>query len=481
MGGRFWVETLGCKANTYDSWILQSQLERRGWRRAAPGEPAELVIVNSCTVTNEADRQSRKAASRLARKHPKGRVVMTGCGAEVTPKKMAAVPGVDHVAGNQDKHALVEEVLKLIDGETSESPIVLGEVQPYARFNNKHPSDRKWPDPEDAFQTPETRQGRTRAFLKIQEGCDAFCTFCIIPYARGPARSLRPISLVQQVRELCAEGVREIVLTGTALGDYGVDLSAESEAHRPTLEMLIEMILRETPIEGLRIGSLDPNEVTDGILEIMSAEPRLRPHIHLSLQSPHPEVLKRMKRRYGADDAVDTLASIARVGDRLTRQRGLAGGVYVGMDVIVGFPGETEEIFRWSVERLKTLPWNRLHVFPYSEREGTAATRLDGEVDPAVRKERVRTLMALSGERGLMHAEALITSGQPLDVLMEGPWRDKEGWFTGISRNYHRVAIPLQNDLRPNTEISVIAEHATMNRISGDVILLGKPLRVHNQ
>ena len=163
------------------------------------------------------------------------------------------------------------------------------------------------------------------------------------------------------------------------------------------------------------------------------------------------------------------------------RQRGLAGGVYVGMDVIVGFPGETEEIFQWSVERLKTLPWNRLHVFPYSEREGTAATRLDGEVDPAVRKERVRTLMALSSERGLRHAEALITSGQPLDVLMEGPWRDREGWFTGISRNYHRVAIPLQDDLRPNTEISVIVDHATMNRTSGDVILLGKPLRVHTQ
>ncbi|PIE19119.1 MAG: hypothetical protein CSA66_03105 [Proteobacteria bacterium] len=448
MSGRFRIETLGCKANTYDSALLRQELRRRGWRRAAKGEAADLVVVNSCTVTDRADRASRKSAARLARRHPDAIVVMTGCAAETDPEGMAAVDGVRFVVGNQDKDRLVAEVLAAAAGGADGAPAddapadgapageVLGGVRPYARMRSRHPRARRWPAPAAAFAAPRALGGRTRAFVKIQEGCDAFCTFCVIPYARGPSRSLAADAVIEQVRAVCADGVREVVLTGTALGDFGVDRPGELD-----LEGLIRRILADTALEGLRVGSLDPHELTPGLRDLMVDEPRLRPHAHVSLQSPHPTILKRMRRRYGVAAVEEALTGLAALTPRLAARHGVIGGPFVGMDVIVGFPGETEAIFEASVAALAALPWTRLHVFPYSERAGTPATRLDGAVPPAERKRRVGVLMALSNARVLAAAEAIAAAAEPVTVLVEGPAKGlPDGWVQGRTANYHLVA-----------------------------------------
>lgn len=450
MPDRFLIHTLGCKANAYDSQLLRQDLVGRGWQAAAPGEPADLVVVNSCTVTEEADRQSRKTASRLGRRHPRARVVITGCGAEVDPRRYAATPGVHAVVGHRDTRRLWSATLEPgrddPSGEGRDAPGGAGGPR-----RPRHDPAQTWPAPAAAFLTPEPSAVRTRVFLKVQEGCDAFCTFCIIPYARGPARSLSPPELTRQVQAIVAQGGREVVLTGTALGDYGADLGLDQG-----LETLVAALLQETTVERLRLGSLDPREITPRLLKLMEREPRLCPHLHVSLQSASGVVLKRMKRRYGEQDVVRCLESIDALGGRLDEHQGLPGGVFVGMDVIAGFPGETDAEFEAARARLAALPWHRLHVFPYSEREGTAATRLDQRVAPAVRRERVRSLMSLSNQRMKAQHLAIAERGATVEVLVESPTRPAGAptdgaWSVGHTTNYLRVLVAGRH--APNTSV----------------------------
>ena len=477
--GNYVIHTLGCKANTYDGQLIERALNDRGWSQATDAATPDLIVVNSCTVTSEADRQSRKTAKRLSRRYPNAKVVMTGCGAEVDPDRHAETLGVDLVVGNQDKPALVEMVLAEVGEKTSPKGEgkILGGATGYDRKRAKHPDTRSWPSPDEAFFTPPVDVGRTRVFLKVQEGCDAFCTYCIIPYARGPARHLRPIDLVRQVREVCAQGAQEVVLTGTALGDYGDD---SGDAF--SFEDLVGLLLRETPLKRLRTSSLDPKELSPRLREMIGSEPRLCPHVHVSLQSPHDLILKRMKRRYGADDVVETLSDLGQISDRLEMERGLTGGLFVGMDVISGFPGETETMHQWSMERLASLPWHRLHVFPYSEREGTAATRLDNPVEPSVRKRRVRELMDLSRARLRTHYTRGLAAWRPLDVLIEGPAPAVDSlepgeWFSGYTANYYRVFVPAaQVQEARGQQVTVEATGLRVMSNAGDLCLLAKRL-----
>jgi threonylcarbamoyladenosine tRNA methylthiotransferase MtaB len=471
------IHTLGCKANTYDGQLIERALTDRGWTAAGNSDTPDLIVVNSCTVTSEADRQSRKTANRLARRYPDAKVVMTGCGAEVDPERHAETQGVDLVVGNQDKPTLVEMVLAEVQearGDTAEAK-VLGRATGYDRKRARHPETRAWPTPDEAFFTPPVDVGRTRVFLKVQEGCDAFCTYCIIPYARGPARHLRPIDLVRQVREVCAQGAQEVVLTGTALGDYGDD-----SEDAVSFEDLVSLLLRETPLRRLRTSSLDPQELSPRLREMLASEPRLCPHVHVSLQSPHDVILKRMKRRYTSADVVTTLNDLGAISDRLEAERGLTGGLFVGMDLISGFPGETEAMHRWSLERLASLPWHRLHVFPYSEREGTAATRLDDPVDQSVRKRRVRELMDLSRQRLRTHYTRVLAAGRPLKVLMENAAPAVESlepghWCAGYTANYYRVLVPAsQIEGSRGQHVTVQATGLREMTHAGDLCLLAK-------
>jgi threonylcarbamoyladenosine tRNA methylthiotransferase MtaB len=468
------VRTLGCKANLYDSQRLEAELRARGWRPAPRGHEgsAGLCIVNSCTVTDEADRQSRKLAERLAREHAGARVIFTGCGAEVEPESAAAGTGVHYVVGNQDKGRLVELVLGAVESNAPAG--VLGGVEGYGELLSRHPMDREWHAAESSFAgEPRLLDGgesaRTRAFLKVQEGCDAFCTYCVIPYGRGPARSLTRETVVRQVAGLVAQGAREVVLTGTNLGDFGVE-----RAGRPALEELVEAILEGTTLERLRLSSLDPTEISDRLLALAAREPRLCPHFHVSLQSPHGRILRLMKRRYGAEAVEERLRRIAGLGAQPV------GGVFVGMDVITGFPGESEDEFEWTRERLAALPWTRLHVFPYSERKGTPATRLPGSVPPAERARRAKVLRELSLERLRAHHHDVLATlrkrnERVRDVLIEGRTKGPDGqpgWWIGYSANYLRVMMkPGDAAARPNALVEAWPTQVALDAAAGDACL----------
>ncbi|MCC7441435.1 MAG: radical SAM protein [Bdellovibrionales bacterium] len=494
---KYAVRTLGCKANLYDSQLIEAELQRMGLSPAAAGERADVCVVNSCTVTNEAEKQSRGMASRLSREHPGAKVVLTGCSAEIAPESLRAARGVDFVLSNRDKPRFGGLLRQALGADRGASPSesagqaeLLGDARGYEELRSRHPLDREWPLPEEVAFTPSELQregepppgvarnssSRTRAFLKIQEGCDSFCTFCIIPYGRGPSRSLRAGDAVAQVQRLVEQGVREVVLTGTNIGQYGMDWSGGGRTTDDgygdfQLEALCRAILERTSLERLRVSSLDPGEISSGLLALMESEPRFCPHFHVSLQSPHSRILRLMKRKYGAEEVRGTLERIAALG---TSRR-----PFVGMDLITGFPGESAEIFEETLSLLRALPWDRLHVFPYSEREGTPSTRLPGSVPVGERKRRARVLNALSLERLRARYEGTLSEGRLLDdVLIEGPCRGPDGqrrWAGGYTRDYLRVLLPLSDSTtaaRSNAVVSARALSLAVDPAGGDVVLL---------
>jgi threonylcarbamoyladenosine tRNA methylthiotransferase MtaB len=467
---RYLVKTLGCKANLYDSQRIEAELQNRGWLPSDGETPPTLCVVNSCTVTDEADRQSRKLAARLSRDNPNAAVVVTGCAAEVDPERIASSKGVHYVIGNRDKPELVELILRKLE---THRPGVAGEVlgvaENYSEMISRHPMDRDWPVVGSEWDSSEIHgeSARTRAFLKIQEGCNAFCTYCIIPYGRGPSRSLRPREVIAQVRELVEKGIREVVITGTNIGDYGVDWSTDG-SFAPQLTALLKQILKETSLERLRVSSLDPTEITDEMLEFMASEPRFCSHFHVSLQSPHSRILKLMKRKYAFEQVESCLTKIAKLPAPV-------GGVFVGMDVITGFPGESEAEFEWGFEALRALPWTRLHVFPYSERAGTPATRLPNSVPQEARVHRARRLNELGLERmKAVYEKALADcrrGGQALDgILLE---RVKQG-MGGYTSNYLRVVIPGETQGNRGFVISAVPNGVLVDSQNGDVSLTAK-------
>lgn len=516
MTQKYIVKTLGCKANLYDSQMIEAELSKRGWQaresssKESPKEfeedSVEICIVNSCTVTDEADKQSRKMAAKLARLHPRAKIVMTGCGAEVDPALMAKSKGVDFVVGNRDKSKMLDLVLEAVENPPQKNPRdphekgqVLGQVAAYEEMNSRHPMDRDWPAPEAVFMSParmdiQGESSRKRAFLKIQEGCNQFCTYCVIPYGRGPSRSLSVERVIEQVRVLIEQGVHEVVLTGTNIGDYGIDFDSKDSAstvtnaqavskNPPQAEALMERILFETTLKRLRVGSLDPTEITQRLLNMIrevGGASRFCPHFHVSLQSPHTRVLRAMKRKYTFEDVKVCLEAIACLPAPV-------GGPYVGMDVITGFPGETDEEFQWTLEALRSLPWSRLHVFPYSERSGTPATRITPVVPPSVRARRADILRALSFERVTAHYQRALsllqsqegTSHSVLNgVLVDGrtPGPDgTENWWGGYTSHYLRVIFraPSRELDFSNQLVSVKSIDVLVDRASGEAALTG--------
>ncbi len=473
---KYRIQTLGCKANFLDSQLIESQLGTAGFEAARSGDAEDVLVINTCSVTDEADRQGRRLVRQAKKKNPNVRVVLTGCGAEVDPEGLLKGSGGDFVVGNQDKHRVGTLIQNALQG-SSQSP-VLGSVQNYSEFLSRHPMDRDWPLPANSFALPEKDRLssllRTRAFLKVQEGCNSFCTYCIIPYGRGPSRSLPIENLIEQVNHLVSDGYQEVVLTGTNIGEYGVDLSTDGE---PILDELVETILARTQLPRLRLSSLNPREITPRIQALVGEDSRLMAHFHVSLQSPHSAVLRGMKRKYRGEDVVECLTKLA----QLPAPR---GGVYVGMDVITGFPGETDAIYQESLQILRDLPWTRLHVFPYSERTGTPATQMKGSVPRSVRNERAGELRNLSLERLKGHYEQFLDSNEgTVPVLLEGLSRGaqtSEPTLTGYSSNYYRFTIQLnENDPTAsdtlnqykNRILHLIPEHLEMDHQIGEVTL----------
>ncbi|HEX5079518.1 MAG TPA: tRNA (N(6)-L-threonylcarbamoyladenosine(37)-C(2))-methylthiotransferase MtaB [Geminicoccaceae bacterium] len=351
------VVTFGCRLNSFESEVMRSH--------AAAAGLEDTVIVHTCAVTAEAERQARQAIRRLRREKPGARIVVTGCSAQLDPQRYAAMPEVDRVVGNDRK--LDPDLWRdLAGGE----PIVVGDIMAVR---------------ETAGHLVDGLDGRSRAFVQVQNGCDHRCTFCIIPYGRGPSRSIPMGRIAEQVRALATSGVREVVLTGVDLTSYGKDLPGQ-----PTLGGMVKRLLRLVPeLDRLRLSSIDPAEVDRDLLDLVGGEPRLMPHLHLSVQAGDTLILKRMKRRHGRDDVVDLCV----------RLRALRPDIVFGADLIAGFPTETEAMFANTLALVEDAGLTYLHVFPYSARRGTPAARMP-QVAKEARRERAARLRA-AGARAL--------------------------------------------------------------------------------
>ena len=361
------IVTFGCRLNAFESEVIR--------RAAAEAGLADAVVVNTCAVTAEAERQARQAIRRARRDHPGARIIVTGCAATLTPAKYAALPEVDLVLDNTAK------------------------LKPESyRFDPYRPASG------GALRAAAPAEGRVRAFLQVQQGCDHRCTFCIIPYARGPSRSLPIAAIVDQASELVGAGTREIALTGVDLTAYGADLPGH-----PTLGMLVRRLLAAVPeLPRLRLSSLDPSEIDDELWAALAEEERLMPHLHLSLQSGDDLILKRMKRRHSRAQAIATVR----------RARALRPDIAIGADMIAGFPTENEAMSRNSLDLVAECGIAFLHVFPYSPRPGTPAARMPA-VAPDIVRERAARLRAAGA--AALHADLQSRVGTTGDVLVEKP------------------------------------------------------------
>lgn len=394
---KFKVHTFGCKVNTYDTGLLQRNLEASGHEQAR-GEP-EIHVLNTCAVTAEATKEAVRMIRRIKASSPLSTVVVTGCAAQVDTGAFENLPGADLVVANSHKGLLPFLLDRYFKGELSERVF-------------KSNIFRK----EDLEAGGGLEESHTRAFLKIQDGCNSFCTFCIIPYARGKSRSIPVQDLVHRVNELSAKGFDEVVLTGVHIGDYEDDSGKK-------LEDLLEALLVKTRVSRFRLTSLEPVELSDRLLDLYR-DSRMCPHFHMSIQSADTEVLAQMKRKYGQREVRESLEKI----------RSRVPGAFVGMDVIAGFPSETQEQFEETYACLADTPWTRLHVFPYSERKGTRAATLP-QLPTSVRKERAARLRELSLHR--YQAEALRQVGT--DKLVLG-LRDSRA-PQAVSRDYWTVLL----------------------------------------
>ncbi|HEY8346622.1 MAG TPA: tRNA (N(6)-L-threonylcarbamoyladenosine(37)-C(2))-methylthiotransferase MtaB [Symbiobacteriaceae bacterium] len=428
--------TLGCKVNQYDTEAMKTLFRRAGYQIVDFDDVADIYIINTCSVTGRGAAKSRQLIRNAVRRAPLSVVAVAGCYTQTDPDAVAAIPGVSLIIGNQDRHRVVE-----LCEEAARSP------EPIRAVNNIWQAREFEELPVDTF------LGQTRAVVKIQEGCNAFCTYCIIPFARGKPRSRRPDSVVEEVQRLAAQGYREVVLTGIHLGSYGKDFP-----EGPTLAQLVERLTAIPGLDRIRLSSLEPRHVTDHLMDLLEHNPKVCKHLHLSLQSGSDTVLRRMRRSYTAQEYREKVMELRRRIPDL----GLT------TDVIVGFPGETEEEHRESMAFIREMGFHRIHVFPFSPRQGTPAATMPGQVPRTVKERRTHEMIALGRELALAFARRYL--GQVLWVLAEEETDAEPGWLEGYSDNYLRVRFPgtdeLKNSLVP-VRITAVEEEFCLGEIAG--------------
>lgn len=407
---RFFVQNFGCRASQADGAAIEGLLRERGFGAARDAAAADLVIVNTCTVTSAADEDARKAIHRLHRENPGARIIVTGCYAQRSPEELAQVPGVALVLGNTHKDQVVRVVEVLAQREDYHGEILVGDIGRQAAFLSAPIEDASG--------------DRTRPNLKIQDGCNNPCAFCIIPSVRGPSRSMPEEEVLRQVRALAAR-YAEVVLTGINLGRWGRERGFGAPRR---LHDLLRRILDETGLQRLRISSVEPMDWTEELFELMASSPRLAPHVHMPLQSGSDAVLKRMKRRYRA----------RHYEDRILRAARWMPEAALGADVMTGFPGETDSEFQETLEFVSRMPFTYLHVFTYSERPGTPAASLPGRVPWQLRKERTRQLRRLAAEKNLAFRKRFL--GRTLSALTLDNGRALTGNYLQVDRVRPRPA-----------------------------------------
>lgn len=412
------ITTLGCKVNQAESEALAAWYrDRLGCsvsQRATAG--SGLCIINTCAVTGKAEMQSRQAVRKAVRDNPGAAVVATGCCVQRDPEAFASMEGVDYIVGQADKHR-IPELLSPDPGKdgfcrskNSGSPLVFCSSL----------SEKTGFDPMSAA----AAGSRTRPFLKIQDGCDSFCTYCIVPYTRGKSRSSKPDSLVSEFMQLVAAGAPEIVISGIHIGRYGADLEPRTD-----LAGLLRLLDNVEGNHRIRLSSIEPTELTDELLDIIEASGRICPHFHVPLQSGDPEILKRMHRPYGPDD----------YGEVLEKIRHRFPDAAIGADVLIGFPGEDSDAFTRTFELIDSLPVTYLHVFPYSQRPGTPAAGFSDQVSPQEIRQRCNIMQELGRNKKRRFFSRM--AEKTMDVVIEGRDSENKEFVKGLSSNYIPVII----------------------------------------
>ena len=403
--------TLGCKVNQYETEAMLELFEKEGYERAETEDYADVYVINTCTVTHMSDRKSRQYIRRMKKKNPDAIIAVVGCYSQVSPEEILSIDEVNLVMGTNDRKKIVEEVKKI---DASRKVSTVDDIMKVKAF--------------EEIEINKTN-GKTRAFLKIQDGCDRYCSYCIIPYARGRVRSRDLESIVKEVENLAANGYKEVVLTGIHVASYGKDI-------KETDIKLLDVIKQINDIEGIeriRLSSVEPILFTDEFVEAVSAMDKVCPHYHLSLQSGCDETLKRMKRRY-------TTEEYKTIVDRL---RAAIPNVSITTDVIVGFPGETNEEFDKTYEFLKDIELTHMHIFKYSPRKGTPAATMENQVDPSTKHERSEKLLQLNEENFKKFGQKMLD--KEFNVLFEQKVGDNK--FEGLTENYVKVIVESDKDL----------------------------------
>jgi len=431
------IHTFGCKVNTYDSSLLEKRFNAMGWSQGVSSDTKapRTHVLNTCAVTEEASKEAKRTIRRLKSKDPFCKIVVTGCSAQIDTDFYADLPSVDLIVANSHKQDLENLIDKL----------------------NKNQLDKKIYK-SNIFKKTDLEEGggtissKTRAFVKIQDGCNSFCTFCVIPFARGKSRSLSVNYIVNKINEVYQEGINEVILTGVHIGDY-FDESTSSN-----IEDLVEAVLQKTKVPRIRLTSLEPIELSPRLLDLYDNS-RLCPHFHMSIQSAQTKVLNQMKRKYDSKSVELALKSI----------REKLPNAFIGMDVIVGFPGETQEEFEETYNRLSSLPWSQIHVFPYSPRPGIYANRLEGQLHRSEIMERAKTLRSLSHER--INKELLKQVGTTKQIII---LNSKNKKTMGLSEDYWKVQLVDKVDsgqLKIGQLYNVVIEGAAEgNMLSGRLV-----------
>lgn len=394
--------TLGCKLNFAESSYLGKTLLQNGFRKAEKGETPSICVINTCTVTDTADKKCRQTIHKIRKQYPNTYLIVTGCYAQLSAESIALIEGVDKVLGANDKFEIPQHLL------TGNHQLQVSDTKKITPF---YPSC--------------SAEDRTRHFLKVQDGCDYFCTYCAIPYARGRSRNGAIADLVKQAQEVAQNGGKEIILTGVNIGDFG-------KSTGETCLQLLQALDQVEGIERFRISSIEPNLLTDEIIDFVASSKRFAPHFHIPLQAGSDAVLTLMHRRY------DTSLFAHKI--QLIKQK--MPHAFIGVDVIVGMRGETDELFEQSYQFIASLPISELHVFSYSERAGTAALRIPHKVSPAIKKERSHRLLDLSNAKKQAFYQSQL--GTQRSVLWEST--KKNGYMSGFTENYVKVKQPYQAD-----------------------------------
>ena len=410
----FSIITFGCKVNQCESDNIRFSMIKNGYELSENIQNSDIIIINSCTVTAESDRKLRQTINRIKKTNPSGIIVLTGCMPQAFPEKAKKLLGIDIVIGNSEKHEMVSVLKNYLRNK-----VKIFEIN---NINNVFKFEKA---------TFDSRLQRSRAFLKIEDGCDRFCSYCIIPYARGRVRSKNLEEIKKDIFNLSANGYKEIVLVGINLFSYGKDINSDiCEA--------VKVVAENPDIKRIRLGSLEPDLVSDEIIEKLSCEKKLCPQFHLSLQSGSDKILKSMRRRYTSEEY---LKLIKKLRDEFP-------DATFTTDLMVGFPGETENDFEKSLEIIEKAEFLKVHVFPYSRRPGTLADKYLGQISKNVKTERVKKAIEFSEKISKMVLSKFI--GKTLDVLFEN--KDENGFYEGYTSNYIYVKVKSDKDLIGNIE-----------------------------